>query len=1110
MQVVTGASFLKRGTLCTALLLLSASAARPAVGTTAQPAAAEKAPPNSSRECAICHIRWVGAFDRSEIQAGSMQAVMERQAGSGDMCLSCHDGSVVDSRFKVWSTRHHTTDAKPSPAVTIPTETFPLDDQGRMTCATCHTAHAVAGNSDLRTVIFLRQPNVDSSLCLACHPRHAQKSDRQHPLGRRDLPVPKAILDAGGKTSADGHMVFCQTCHEPHGARNAWMLVLPPSELCIACHTDKAPEVSPPAGAPVHRIGHTYTGFKPPASLLEEKATFGPNGELGCLSCHRLHDASGAKPLLIRRNENSTLCLECHEKEKAVLGSPHDLRTSSPETPNAHGDKPSESGPCGACHRIHGWARNVPETGRAHSSGCMECHKPGGPGSHNRPYVDAHPVGVPVKDSDLKSEISDFPLPLDAASGTIGCPTCHDPHIPWPQSSEQAGTMVDEGKNTRSGTDEMKKTGAEGRKNEARTGDSLPASDLPILSPTYLPSILFLRREGSQLCVLCHEKTADALQGPHDPTGILPSLRQTLGADPSVGSCRVCHVMHNAQGLHLSARAPAETSSSPVSNLCMACHDGKLLKEPQTTHHLLSTFDVGFQISDFGSQKSTDPNPQSATRNPRSADVSCTSCHDPHRGAQPAAQLRRPAGGLCVSCHKDKQAVRGSLHDPGANEWGKNLRFGPTGGESAEQDVLCLGCHPIHGPAPRFESQISDLKFWPSSSPRGPGGEEDKKTGMEEGRNAPSGADEAKSGGTEEGKKATREGDKSPASDLPASASLCETCHSAAGPGKAMKTPHVGKTPRGTVDGRKNTTEEGKSTTGESDDLLASHPPAFSPSYLPALAPFHSAAGPDMPIRCPTCHDIHQSGGNAKLLRMARSDSSLCLACHSEFGRILDSSHDLRTSAPQTRNICGELASESGPCGSCHLMHPPSAASTDSNFKFQISNFAAGNGTWAQRLPSGDSCGKGLCTGCHSAGQCAGRRVPRYADHPEVALVNRTLSAAASLEPGFSLAGLGQADIAPTFDDRGRLSPTGAISCPTCHQVHGSPSISGVEVGPPSPPRAFLRTSRQTLCADCHGAQALWRFLYYHKAERDPERQHHANAPAVDAGNGDNRPSPPQ
>ena len=196
--------------LCGTLLLIVLVVVRPLSG--AEPM------PNSSRECAICHIRWVDALVRNEPRADLMEAVLERQAGSGDMCLSCHDGSVVDSRFKVWSTRHHTTDSVPSAAVSIPTDKFPLDAQGRMTCATCHTAHAVPDSSDLKTVIFLRQPNVDSALCLSCHPKHAQKNDFQHPLGRGDSPVPQVILEAGGKTSVDGHTVICQTCHEPHGA----------------------------------------------------------------------------------------------------------------------------------------------------------------------------------------------------------------------------------------------------------------------------------------------------------------------------------------------------------------------------------------------------------------------------------------------------------------------------------------------------------------------------------------------------------------------------------------------------------------------------------------------------------------------------------------------------------------------------------------------------------------------------------------------------------------------------------------------------------------------------------------------------------------------------
>ncbi len=864
---------------------------------------------NSSKECAICHIRWVQALDRSDWQKGPMQAVMERQTGSGDMCLSCHDGSVVDSRFKVWSTRHHATDAVPSPAVHIPTDKFPLDAQGRMTCATCHTAHAVPGDSDLRTVIFLRQPNIDSSLCLACHPQHAQKNDCQHPLGRAKVPVPKVILDAGGKTSPDGHAIFCQTCHEPHGAQNAWMLVLPPSQLCVACHKDKAPEASPPAGAPVHRIGHTYTGFKPPAALLSERATFGPNGELSCLSCHRLHDASAERPLLIRKNEGSSLCLDCHEKEKAILGSPHDLRISSPDTANAHGEKAAVSGPCGACHRIHGWARNVPDTGRPHSSGCLECHKPGGPGSRNRPYVEAHPVGVPVPPNVATS------LPLDAASRDIGCLTCHDPHTPRPPEVAP----------------------------EPQNGSGPLTHDSALGNPSHIPAPRsFLRREGSQLCVLCHEKMADSFQGPHDPAKFAASLRETLGVHPSAGACRACHTTHNAKGPHLWARTPADSPAGPTSNLCRACHNGNLVKDPQGTHHPLLP--------------ALEPNsPAGETGSAGQPEVSCDSCHDPHVGAQPASLLRPLGDKLCADCHQDKLGIKSSVHDPEAGKWAKDLGFVPQS--------LCLDCHPIHGP--RKQAGI-----WPSL-----GGEQ-----------APD--------------------------------SLCEACHRPEKPGPVAQTAHVGK-----------------------------------PNPQSAIR------DPKSIISCPTCHDIHQSKQGPKLLRAPRTDSALCLACHSERGQILGTAHDLRKSAPETRNVSGEVAVESGPCGSCHSVHPASP----------------GGGTWAQSLPPESNHGGGLCTGCHRRGGCAEDRIPKHMDHPDVALVNRF--------------GPEHPDYLPLFDERGRPTPTGTISCPTCHQTHTTRESD-------VPHRMFLRTTHQALCADCHGVEAPWRFLYYHRDDRKPLRQRPASAPA--------------
>ncbi len=927
------------------------------------PANGQNAMPNSSRECAICHIRWVDTLVRNGQREDLMETVLDRQAGSGDMCLSCHDGSVVDSRFKVWSTSHHTTDSVPSAAVTIPTEKFPLDEQGRMTCATCHTAHAVPDSSDLKTVVFLRQPNIDSSLCLACHPAHAQENAFQHPLGRADDPVPQVILDAGGKTSADGHMVFCQTCHEPHGATNAWMLVLPPSKLCVACHTDKAPEAMPADGAPVHSIGHTYPGFKPPATLLEGRAAFGPNGELSCLSCHRLHDASGAKPLLIHKNEDSSLCLECHKKEEKVIGSRHDLRLSSPDTVNAIGERASVSGPCGSCHRIHGWARDVPETDRPHSSGCVECHTTGGPGSHNRQYVDAHAVGTTLAEGMATG------LPLDSATGSIGCLTCHDPHHPRP-SEVQAEE---------------------------------PDSQVP------LPRS-FLRHEGSRLCVLCHDKIGRSQRTPHDPAEYSPAVRLELGLHPSVGPCRMCHTTHNAQGPHLWTQKPAAASDDSIASLCGACHEDKVgvedsMHDPGASewarkldfeskgscvdchpvHGKNEQHSVWASLADQDTSATLCENchreggpgkvmetqhvgravPADVKNLPErfklSGDgrIACATCHDIHQQPQSPGLLRASIPNLCGVCHEDKLGIEDSVHDPGANEWADELGFTSEGS--------CVDCHRVHGP----EQQGGIWEVVPSH-------------------------------------------------DTPSQ--LCQACHRAGAPGMPVETRHTDK-----------------AVTGDS-------------ANLPLTV--------ERRIVCTSCHDIHQKAPGPKL-RISRQDSGLCVECHSEFGGLLNTPHDLRISAPGTRNLKDETAAESGPCSSCHLVHSSQWA----------------GGFWAQGLVSGDDFGISLCTCCHRRGLCGEKAVPKHVDHPEVALLNRNSDR--------------QSGHMPTFDSSGEPSDKGAISCLTCHEPHGMRRAAGRQ--------KFLRPGGgRQLCADCHGIEALWRFLYYHKDRRNPHPERKMNPLSVD------------
>jgi predicted CXXCH cytochrome family protein len=680
------------------------------------PLAAQDALRNASRECAICHIRWVDALAAPSASNTGMNAILERQAGSGDMCLSCHDGSVADSRFQVWSTRHHTTQEIPSSAVRIPTDIFPLDAQGRMNCATCHTAHAVPDSSDLKTVIFLRQPNIDSSICLACHGQYERHSDFQHPLGTLASAIPPAILRAGGKTAADGRTMICQTCHEPHGAQNDWMLVLPPSELCIACHTDKNAEVAAPAGAPVHHIGQTYPGFDPPSSLLAQGAAFGPLHELSCLSCHRLHDASGARPLLIRPNEGSSLCLDCHPAEKTVLRSPHDLHVSAPEAVNASGANAETSGPCGACHQVHGWARDVAETLFPHSAGCLDCHQSSGPGAPRRPYRAAHPIGVTVPEGRAAG------LPLTEGSRVIGCLTCHDPHTP--------------------------------RIDQNLDDETAPRS--------------FLRRPAARLCVSCHDDQAPTVRGPHNPENWPPALRQKLALGTEAGVCQVCHQTHgltptrSCTDCHEGSivPVPAVTRHGPGDSaadcrlchdphggdvngvalrhageaLCLSCHEAQAgirgsLHDPRSgpwaqnldfasqglcldCHPIHREQNTGalFQALGISPRQASgcrachqEQGPGAAVVTPHLGApipgaahraITCETCHNIHQQDSHTPLLREPreSGRLCLHCHTQMEGLLSNAHDlrRSAPE-AQNRR-----GETPDRSGPCGTCHQVH------------------------------------------------------------------------------------------------------------------------------------------------------------------------------------------------------------------------------------------------------------------------------------------------------------------------------------------------------------------------------------------------------------------------------
>ena len=143
--------------------LLSSCLASPAAAQMLRP---DK--PDSAKKCAICHFEWVYPFYAEHRDGELIARSTHDVVASAEMCFSCHDGSIADSRKTVFHDPGHRAGVVPSEKITVPKD-FPLDDQGGLQCATCHTPHALASKAGESIEIFFRVSNRDSNLCRSCH-----------------------------------------------------------------------------------------------------------------------------------------------------------------------------------------------------------------------------------------------------------------------------------------------------------------------------------------------------------------------------------------------------------------------------------------------------------------------------------------------------------------------------------------------------------------------------------------------------------------------------------------------------------------------------------------------------------------------------------------------------------------------------------------------------------------------------------------------------------------------------------------------------------------------------------------------------------------------------
>jgi predicted CXXCH cytochrome family protein len=333
------------------------------------------------RSCTVCHLEWLEPFNR-----GDGTALLNAPSSSTDqpavsratVCLSCHNGVVVDSRRRVWEEHGHATDALPPPGMTVP-PMLPLVN-GRVVCRTCHTAHTGGVlTGGIKTSVFLRVAGQAGELCVLCHPDKTRGAELgTHPTGGMPWPVPQAILDSGGRIGPNPRELTCRVCHTPHGAAHDHLLVLgtESNQLCLTCHQELRPGMFR-EGAAEHPLS-PITNPAQAAAVKELGTKLGPEGRLICLSCHKLHHGKGKRFMLAEELHDGSFCLRCHEERRVLLGSPHDLRAAFPEEKNRLGMTPETGGPCSACHLFHRYAR-APEASELDSGGgkCVTCHQPG-------------------------------------------------------------------------------------------------------------------------------------------------------------------------------------------------------------------------------------------------------------------------------------------------------------------------------------------------------------------------------------------------------------------------------------------------------------------------------------------------------------------------------------------------------------------------------------------------------------------------------------------------------------------------------------------------------------------------------------------------------------
>ncbi|MFH1289066.1 MAG: cytochrome c3 family protein [bacterium] len=1016
-------------------------------------------PESANQECAVCHYAWHPDHSKKDNPDRIPRYIgAKRYVADEWICYSCHDGSMVDSRIKVWGKKiSHPIKVVPFERAAI-SKKYPLyfvnnfayEDEdgfyGELDCGSCHTAHAIGIQDGVvpERACYLRVENKNSEMCMDCHKdKVSGPKEGMHPINVDSLPFSKGLKDAGAYSGDKPNKIICESCHRIHSAEAENLLLLPvkdgtSAELCEACHTnspgkkDGTGHDSHPVDVPQKKASIPYRWHSGnPSNMGKDKS-------LICVSCHSSHSAVKETRLLVDNNVNSSFCETCHRDKlnkdtggKNTGTHPVNMLLTNelhPESvPKSLKLGPNNLVTCESCHKVHNAADNSANDGtdgkimaisNKNSGLCRKCHE-------SKYENGSHPINLIPSEAVISTTL----LALGAIKGVEGrlvCESCHKIH------------------------------------------DSAPAT-----------RNLLTANKFSSLCNICHENKVirgmrDSIGSIKHPVNIISDkvkiAEDIVRAGGALGPnkeviCATCHLPH--KGIK---DTPLLVTKNVQSSICLDCHKDKKTII-YSDHNLAITAPAELNIQDQTAAQSG----------------ICRSCHFSHGWAKKLSGKNDFVTQLCTSCHnKDGSAGKKPI-DKYSHPTDKSIKkadgtaslplFDEMGQQKADGNIFCTSCHDPHVWNPNMLdttfSQNREGDFT-NSFLRKPN---DAKSGLCKDCHE----DKFFIENTEHDMSVISPDAKNIEKKTSSDGGICSACHLAHN-GKERKmwardVPRIGKDTSGNLcfschsvgsDSEKNPGEDKKILTDGVETFT--HPTAvpISDADGSSTLPLFNDKGESLEngnVYCNSCHDPHvwdpakkkvslrkNTEGNQtnSFLRISNFPSpDLCKDCHEKQALVERTDHDLANTAPLVKNFENNTRKTGGVCSPCHVAHN-----------------GLGPKIWARKL--GDTSGNDtadvsskFCFSCHSNNKCGEKKQLGQFSHP----VNVPITNA----PIVTVDGI---TTLPTFNK---------VYCYSCHDPHvwdskrntkgnAKENIEGTALN------SFLRLASDpeaTLCRDCHTPQGF-------------------------------------